>query len=81
MDSTPAYLRGKAWLAAAEALAGDIERPRLHLADYIALELGTTVRRFAAQRSSAPIDATSQIYRRESERILEGLGKAGMPEE
>jgi len=81
MESNPGYLRGKAWLAAAEALAGDIERPRLHLADYIALELGTTVRRFAAQRSSAPIDATSQIYRRESERILEGLGKAGMPEE
>jgi predicted Zn-dependent protease len=81
MDSNPAYLRGKAWLAAAEALAGDIERARLHLADYIALEPGTTVRRFAAQRSSAPIDATSQIYRRESERILEGLRKAGMPEE
>jgi predicted Zn-dependent protease len=76
-----AYLRGKAWLAAAKALAGDIERARLHLAEYIALEPGMTVRRFAAQQSSVPIHSASQVYRRESERILEGLRKAGMPEE
>jgi predicted ATPase/TolB-like protein/Tfp pilus assembly protein PilF len=81
MDSNPSYLRGKAWLAAAEALAGDVERAGLHLADYIALEPQMTVRRFAAERSSVPLDAVSLAYRRESERILEGLRHAGMPEE
>jgi hypothetical protein len=40
-----------------------------------------TVRRFAAERSSVPLDAVSPVYRRESERILEGLRRAGMPEE
>jgi hypothetical protein len=81
MESNPSYLRGKAWLAAAEALAGDVERAGLHLADYIALEPQMTVRRFAAERSSVPLDAVSLAYRRESERILEGLRHAGMPEE
>jgi tetratricopeptide (TPR) repeat protein len=81
MDSNPSYLRGKAWLAAAEALAGDVERARLHLAEYTAIEPEMTVRRFAAERSSVPLDAVSPIYRRESERILEGLRRAGMPEE
>ena len=40
-----------------------------------------TVRRFVAERSSVPLDAVSPVYRRESERILEGLRRAGMPEE
>jgi TolB-like protein/Tfp pilus assembly protein PilF len=33
MDSNPGYLRGRAWLAAAEALAGDVEHAGLHLAE------------------------------------------------
>ena len=77
MDSNPSYLRGKAWLAAAEALAGDVERAGLHLAEYTAIEPEMTVRRFAAERSSVPLDAVSPVYRRESERILEGLRLAG----
>jgi predicted ATPase/Flp pilus assembly protein TadD len=81
MDSNPSYLRGKAWLAAAEALAGDVERAGLHLAEYTAIEPEMTVRRFAAERSSVPLDAVSPVYRRESERILEGLRRAGMPDE
>jgi hypothetical protein len=36
---------------------------------------------FAAERSSVPTDAVSPVYRRESERILEGLRLAGMPDE
>jgi hypothetical protein len=40
-----------------------------------------TVRRFARQRSSVPPDAVSTVYQRESERILEGLRRAGMPDE
>jgi Flp pilus assembly protein TadD len=81
MDSNPGYLRGKAWLAAAEALADDVERARLHLAEHMAIEPELTVRRFAEERSSVPLKAVSSVYERENERILEGLRKAGMPEE
>jgi tetratricopeptide (TPR) repeat protein len=81
MDSNPGYVRGRAWLAAAEALSGDVERAERHLAEYAALEPEITVRRFAKERSSVPLDATSAVYRRESERILEGLHLAGMPDE
>jgi predicted ATPase/TolB-like protein/cytochrome c-type biogenesis protein CcmH/NrfG len=80
LDGNPGYLRGKAWLAAAEALAGDAERARMHLAEYSAIEPEMTVRRFAEERSSVPLDAVSPVYRRESERILEGLLLAGMPD-
>jgi tetratricopeptide (TPR) repeat protein len=52
MESNPSYLRGKAWLAAAEALAGDVERAGLHLADYIALEPQMTVRPDGTARKS-----------------------------
>lgn len=81
MDGNPGYLRGKAMLAAAEALAGDAEAARRHLAEYAVSEPDMTVRRFARQRSSVPPDAVSDVYRRESERILEGLRRAGMPDE
>jgi hypothetical protein len=39
-----------------------------------------TVRRFAEQRSSVPSGAVSRVYRQESERILDGLRRAGMPD-
>ena len=81
MDCNPAYLRGKAMLAAAEALAGDITAAQQHLAEYAAIEPAMTVQRFARQRSSVPPDAVSPIYRRECERILDGLRRAGMPVE
>ena len=81
MDGNPGYLRGKAMLAAAEALAGNAEAAKRYLAEYAAIEPNMTVRRFARQRSSVPPDAVSDIYRRESERILEGLRRAGMPDE
>jgi tetratricopeptide (TPR) repeat protein len=80
IDSNPGYVRGRAWLAAAEALAGDVARARLHLAAYAAVEPSMTVPRFAEERSSVPLEATSAVYRRESERILEGLRRAGMPD-
>lgn len=80
MDSNPVYLRGKAMLAAAEALTGNIESAKFYLAQYAALEPDMTVRRFAQQRSSVPLDAVSPTYRRESERILDGLRRAGMPD-
>jgi adenylate cyclase len=81
MDGNPGYLRGKAMLAAAEALAGNADAAKRYLAEYAAIEPNMTVHRFARQRSSVPPDAVSDIYRRESERILEGLRRAGMPDE
>jgi predicted ATPase/TolB-like protein/cytochrome c-type biogenesis protein CcmH/NrfG len=80
MESNPGYVRGRAWLAAAEALAGDVERAGLHLAEYMAIEPEMTVRRFAEERSSVPLEVTSQVYQQEIERILEGLRRAGMPD-
>jgi predicted ATPase len=80
MDGNPGYVRGRAWLAAAEALSGDLERAQLHLAEYVALEPGMTVARFANERSSVPLEVTSQVYQHEIERILEGLRLAGMPD-
>lgn len=79
-DSNPGYLRGKAMLAAAEALTGNSKGAKLYLAEYAGIEPDMTVRRFAAQRSSVPLDAVSPVYQRESERILEGLRRAGMPD-
>jgi predicted ATPase/TolB-like protein len=80
MDGNPGYVRGRAWLAAAEALSGDLERAQLHLAEYMALEPGMTVARFVKERSSVPVEVTSHVYQHEIERILEGLRLAGMPD-
>jgi predicted ATPase len=79
MDNNPGHLRGKAWLAAAEALSGDEANARRHLAEYMMAEPQMTVERFAAERSSVPLDVVSPVYRREIERISEGLRRAGMP--
>jgi adenylate cyclase len=81
LDSNPGYLRGRALLAAAEALAGDVEAATKRLAEYRTLEPNMTVRRFAEQRSSVPPETVSEVYRRESGRILDGLRRAGMPDE
>jgi tetratricopeptide (TPR) repeat protein len=78
LDCNPAYLRGKAMLAAAEALTGDLATAREHLAEYAAAEPEMTVQRFAEQRSSVPPEAVSPTYRQENERILDGLRRAGM---
>jgi TolB-like protein/Tfp pilus assembly protein PilF len=80
LDSNPDYVRGRAMLAAAEALTGNIRTARRYLAEYAAFEPDMTVRRFAEQRSSVPSGAVSRVYRQESERILDGLRRAGMPD-
>jgi len=80
LDNNPGYPRGKALLAAAEALTGDLQTARLHFAEYAALEPDMTVRRFAEQPWYVPPDAVSPTYRRESERVLDGLRRAGMPD-
>jgi TolB-like protein len=80
IQSSPGFKRGKAFLAAAEALAGDLEQAKRHMAEFSAVDPGLTVRDFAVQRSSVPIETVSPIYLRENERILEGLRLAGMPD-
>jgi adenylate cyclase len=80
LDNNPDFSRGKALLAAAEALTGNIRTARRYLAEYAECEPGMTVARFAEQRSSVPLTAVSLIYRRENERILDGLRRAGMPD-
>jgi class 3 adenylate cyclase/tetratricopeptide (TPR) repeat protein len=82
MDNNPGHLRGKAWLAAAEALSGDDANARRHLVEYIAAEPEMTVERFAGERSSVPLDVVSPVYRHEIWRIFDGDGlrRAGMPE-
>ena len=77
----PYLSRDRVFLAAAEALVGNIDRAQLHLAQYGKLDPGMTVRRFAEERSSVPLEAVSPAYRCGFERILEGLRRAGMPEQ
>jgi Flp pilus assembly protein TadD len=81
VHSNPHLSRDRAFLAAAEALAGNLDRAKLHLAQYAEVDPGMTVRRFATERSSVPPEAVSPDYLRGLERILEGLRRAGMPEQ
>ncbi len=80
VHNNPRFALGRAFLAAAEALAGNISSARLHLAKYEELDPGMTICRFAEARASVPLDAVSPVYLRGRERILEGLRGAGMPE-
>ena len=78
LDNNPNHTRGKALLAAAAALSGHFECAKQMMAEYAKADPGMTVRKFAEQRSSVPLDLVSPTYRRENERILEGLRRAGM---
>jgi TolB-like protein/Flp pilus assembly protein TadD len=80
MDSNPGWPRGKALLAACEALLGNVERAKQHLAECVEYDPGITISRFADERAPVPLADTSPIYRRENARILEGLRRAGMPD-
>jgi TolB-like protein/Flp pilus assembly protein TadD len=80
VHNNPHYARGRAYLAAAEALVDDIGQAKLHLAKLDEIDPGMTVRQFAMERSSVPLDAVSPNYLRGSDRLLEGLRRAGMPE-
>jgi adenylate cyclase len=80
VHSNPHLLRDRAFLAAAEALVGNLDRTKQHLAEYCELDPGMAVARFATERSSVPPEAVSPAYLRGLERILDGLRYAGMPE-
>jgi adenylate cyclase len=79
VHSNPHLSRDRAFLAAAEALVGNTDDARMHLAKYDEDDPGMTVRRFAEERNSVPLEALSPTYLRGYERILEGLRRAGMP--
>jgi adenylate cyclase len=79
VHSNPHLARDRAFLAAAEALAGNIDDARLHLAKYNEVDPGMTIQRFAEERSSVPLKAVSPAYLRGFRRILAGLRRAGMP--
>jgi adenylate cyclase len=79
--SNPDASRNRAFLAAAEALAGDMDRAKRHLAEYNELDPGMTIRRFIMDRNSVPLEAVSPADLRGMERILDGLRRTGMPEQ
>jgi TolB-like protein len=81
MHCNPHFARGRAYLAAAEALVDDIDQARLHLAKLDELDPGMTIKRFAEERSSVPLDAVSPSYLLGNDRLLNGLRRAGMPDE
>jgi hypothetical protein len=78
VHSNPNYAAGHVYLAAAEALVGNVERAAVHLAQLDELDPGMTIKRFVEERSPVPREATSQRYRGENERIMEGLRRAGL---
>jgi adenylate cyclase len=81
VHSNPHFARGRAYLAAAEALVDNVDQARLHLAKLDELDPDMTIKRFAEERSSVPLDAVSPSYLCGNERLLNGLRRAGMPEE
>jgi TolB-like protein/Tfp pilus assembly protein PilF len=72
--------RVRAYLVAAEMLAGDETHAKQELARLAEFDPGLTIKQFVEERSSVPLAATSPIYRRENDRILDALRRAGMPE-
>jgi TolB-like protein/Flp pilus assembly protein TadD len=79
VHDNPGIARERAYLAAAEALNGNLDGAKLHLSKLGELEPGLTIKRFVEERSSVPLTAVSPIYHRENERILQALRRAGMP--
>jgi TolB-like protein/Flp pilus assembly protein TadD len=80
MASNPGFARGRALLAAAEALGGDMENARHSMAEAMAAEPAMTIRQFAELRSPVPLHAVDPRYLQEGGRILHGLHLAGMPD-
>jgi TolB-like protein/Flp pilus assembly protein TadD len=80
VHSNPQLATGRVYLAAAEALAGNIDSARFHLHKLEELDPGMTIRRFVEERISVPLEAVGPAYLRGNERMVEGLRCAGMPE-
>jgi len=80
VHGNPDDARLRAYLAAAEMLVGNVACAKRNLAKCAELDPGITIARFVEARSSVPLAAISPIYRRENERILDSLRRAGVPE-
>lgn len=80
IDRNPAWPHGKALLAASRALAGSAGCAKQLMAEYIGVQPLMTIRAFSGERSPAPLATVSPTYRREAQRIYQGLRLAGMPE-
>jgi adenylate cyclase len=80
LDNNPAWSPGKALLAAAEALSGNLAYARRLLGDYHRREPGISVTQFMREHAPVPAASVSPTYNREVERIAEGLRLAGMAE-
>jgi TolB-like protein/Flp pilus assembly protein TadD len=81
LASNPGYNRGRALLAAAEALAGNGENARRSMADFRSSEPAVTIRQLMEQRSHVPLHAVHPRYLHGNDRIAHGLSLAGMPNE
>lgn len=79
VESNPADVGDYAVLAAAYALAGRDEEARVALARYRSVLPNTTVSNFR-NLSPVPLQLTDPSYRRQRERLKDGLRKAGMPD-
>ena len=78
VESRPGVPEIYGLLAAAQALAGQIEPARAQFLEYDWREPGMTRRRWAS-RSHVPQDSVSPAYQAANDRLLVGLCLAGMP--
>jgi TolB-like protein/cytochrome c-type biogenesis protein CcmH/NrfG len=79
IDSNPAAVGEYAVLAAAYALAGRDEEARNALMQYTNIHPATTVSTFR-NMSPVPLQLTDPSYRRQRERLKDGLRRAGLPD-
>ena len=78
LDSNPNTVGTYALLASAYALAGHADKSRLALAEYQKYYPDVTVGSFRSL-APVPLKLTAEKYRRQFERLKDGLRKAGMP--
>ena len=79
LDTNPRYAASHAFLAAAYALLDRADEARAELAAYLQKRPGERISTFR-RLSPVPLALTSPQYRREYERLKQGLRQAGMPE-
>jgi TolB-like protein/Flp pilus assembly protein TadD len=79
IDANPADVGDYAVLAAAYALTGEKDEAQAALTEYRRFRPGVTVATFR-NLSPVPLKLTDSSYRRQRERLKEGLRRAGMPE-
>jgi TolB-like protein/predicted Zn-dependent protease len=81
LASNPSFNHGRALLAAAEALAGEIGKAHQSMMEFMATEPAMTIEQFFARRSHVPLHAVDPRYLQGNKHIAFGLRLAGMPGE